>query len=535
MTFKNVKNIAIFSIVALIAVTSYGLSEAIAEESTGYKMVGDVQPVLTFTFREGVETYHFPVFEMGENLVDDSGVSFSVEGSITHAPLLHKAMDEAYKYRLSNAAFDYQFKYFDVDADFVKNGESVTTLDYNNCRINNYQVETLDSNDYESYSKEVGFAIVDKIDFVCSGVNMGNDAKITSNNRSLVDYGESGFVFANDMRTSVTFDFKDGMEKIEFPVFNLVSGFAESGSVVVAEFEVEGVLGNYPLLQKAIDNSRKVSGLGTASNPDFDALVEFTNGESVIRGLDFIDCRVSDAKITTQTDKEEGFTGKSGFVVVNQIGFTCAGIDPINTNYDKLKGDLPIWKTDYLYNEYVEPIQNTDKGLSTFTTITYPNGVETIEFSMFKQSNVLTVTESTGDFLRKATYPTIELRGIVGDYPMLYNLADKNLEIRSVTGTQLRNLVDIDIDIVTDSGEVIRGFNYQNCRITDYDISTAPNSEESYVKNKFALENIFDFECQGYSPNNPIYDAMFNTEKANTESSKDLRNTQKWAPGFFVE
>ena len=154
---------------------------------------------------------------------------------------------------------------------------------------------------------------------------------------------------------------------------------------------------------------------------------------------------------------------------------------------------------------------------------------------MFKQSNVLTVTESTGDFLRKATYPTIELRGIVGDYPMLYNLADKNLEIRSVTGTQYRNLVDIDIDIVTNNGEVIRGFNYQNCRITDYDISTAPNSEESYVKNKFALENIFDFECQGYSPNNPIYDAMFNTEKANTESSKDLRNTQKWAPGFFVE
>ena len=139
------------------------------------------------------------------------------------------------------------------------------------------------------------------------------------------------------MRTTVTFEFKDGMEKIEFPVFNLISGFAESGSIVVAEFEVEGVIGNHPLLQKAIDNSRKVAGVSSSSNVDFDALVEFTNGESVLRGLDFTDCRVSNAKITTLSDKEEGFVGKSGFVVVEQLGFTCSGIDPINMHYDKLK------------------------------------------------------------------------------------------------------------------------------------------------------------------------------------------------------
>ena len=31
-----------------------------------------------------------------------------------------------------------------------------------------------------------------------------------------------------DMKTSVTFSFNEGKEKIEFPVFNLVSGYAES-------------------------------------------------------------------------------------------------------------------------------------------------------------------------------------------------------------------------------------------------------------------------------------------------------------------
>ena len=196
MTYKNAKNIAIFSIVALLTVTSFGLSNVYAEESKGYKMIGDVTPVLTFAFRDGVETHEFPVFIMGENFVDDSGVSFSVEGTVTESPLLHKAMDEAYIYRYSNAAFDHQFKYFDVDADFVKNGESVISLDYSNCRVDDYQVETLDSNDYESYFKEIGFAIVDKIDFVCSGLNSANDStKITPG--TVIDHGESGFKFIN--------------------------------------------------------------------------------------------------------------------------------------------------------------------------------------------------------------------------------------------------------------------------------------------------------------------------------------------------
>ena len=118
MTYKKT-NIAIFSIVALFTVTSLGLSNAYAEESREYKMAGDVTPVLTFTFRDGIETHSFPVFNMGENFVSDSGVSFSVEGTVSNSPMLHKAMDEAYKYRFSNAAFDHQFKYFDVTADFL--------------------------------------------------------------------------------------------------------------------------------------------------------------------------------------------------------------------------------------------------------------------------------------------------------------------------------------------------------------------------------------------------------------------------------
>ena len=545
MTYKNAKNIAIFSIAAMFAVVSFGISNVYAEESEeGYNMIGDVTPVLTFTFRDGVETYEFPVFEMNENFADNSGVSFSVEGTVTDSPLLHAAMDEAYKYRFSNDAFDYQLKYFDVDVDFVKEDESIITLDYNNCRMDNYQVETLDSNDYESYFKEVGFAIVDKIDFVCSGLTSDNDYKITANS-SFTDFGDSGFKFANDMSTSITFSYENGAEKIYFPVFNIISGYEESSENVVAEFEVEGVLDYYPLLFNAIDKSRQVSGLSTSSNVDFDAQVEFANTESTLRGFDFTSCRISDARITTQTDKEEGFTGKSGFVVVLQSTFTCSGLDGMNVNYDNLRGDVPSWRTTHLTNSYAEPIQNTDGGLDAIATFTFADGNETIEFSMFKQSEVLSATENVDNengnksvaaekFTRKTTYPTIELRGIVGDYPMLYNHVDDTMKIQGVQGTSNLDLVDIDVDLVSD-GKVIRGFNYNNCRAIDYTVETETNKEESYVKNKFALENIFDFECQGYHPNNPAYDAMFNVEKANTQNSSDLRNTDQWGPGFTVQ
>ena len=546
MTNKNIRNIGLLSTFVILSSLAFGNTNVFAEESSGYKMVGDVIPVLTFTFRDGIETHEFPVFEMGENFVTNSGATFSVEGTVNNSPLLHKALDEAYKYRLvSGNSHEFQYKYFDVDVDFVKDTESIFTLDYNNCKIDNYQIETLDSNDYESYFKEVGFAIVDKIDFECSGVNYDNNIEVKSTTTSFTDYGESGFNFANDMRTSVTFSFDGGVETIEFPFFELVSGYKEESEIVTAEFRVEGILDYYPLLYKAIDDSRLVSGIGSGSNTDFEALVEFTNGETVLRGFDFRDCRVSNAEVTTQTDKEEGFTGKSGFAVVHRLAFACSGFEPINMYYDELEGDIPIWRISDLSNVYEEPIQNSDKGLKAVASFTYPTGVEIIEFTMFTQKNVLTSTEDVnierGDhpipdsFDRKTTYPTFELRGIVGDYPMLYNAVDENRKIHGVSGTQMRELFDVDINI-ENGDEIIRGFNYSNCRTMDYVVATEPNKEESYVKNKFALENIFDFECQGYHPNNPVYDAMFDEYvETTTLSTNDLISTDRWGPGFYVQ
>ncbi|NNL59052.1 MAG: hypothetical protein HKP31_06290 [Nitrosopumilus sp.] len=147
----------------------------------------------------------------------------------------------------------------------------------------------------------------------------------------------------------------------------------------------------------------------------------------------------------------------------------------------------------------------------------------------------MTSTVDTGspDVTDKPVAPTLELRGIVGDYPMLYNYVDKIRKVQGVSGTQFKDLANIDVKIISND-EVIRSFNYQKCMPTNYRVSTETNSEESYVKNSFAVESIFNFECQGYHPNNPVYDAMFDVKKANTESSKDLRNTDQWRDGFTV-
>ena len=535
MTCKNLTSFLALSAIITFSLTSLGTSNIFAEEERKYKMVGDVSPVLTFTFRDGIETYEFPVFKMGENFVSNSGVTFSVEGTVVNSPLLHKAMDDAYKYRLASGnGLEFQSKYFDVDVDFMKNNESVLVLDYNNCSIDNYHVETVDSNDYESYFKEVGFAIVDKIDFECSGVTFENNVKPMTTSTSFVDYGESEFKFANNMRTVVTFSFDGGMEKMEFPVFELESGYEESTQIVTSEFKLEGIVDYYQRLHEAIDNARLVSGNGYGKNTDFEALVEFTNGETTLRGFDFRDCRISEYEVVSKTDKEEGFTGKTGFAVTQEIGVQCSGFEPVNMYYDGLSNGKAVWKKYAITNVYEEPIKNTDKNLKAVATFDYSHGSESVEFTMFTQSKMISATESTEskEFDKKTTYPTFELQGVVGDYPMLYEFTDKNRKIHKVLGTQNKDLVDVTINLVY-GDDVIRSFDYSGCRTTDYEVSASPNNEESYVKNKFALVNIFDFECQGYSPINPMYDSMMtNYEKADTMSSLDLVSTDRWGPDF---
>ena len=553
----NTKDALMTTTLGLIAVIAIGtmtqLDNAFAETSNGYKMADGVEAIFTFTFKDGVEIHNFPVFKMGESIVDDAGVSFNVEGIIGESPHLHKALDEAYKYRMQTAAsFNYDYRYFDVDVSFVKDGNTITALDYHDCTIENYSVDTL-NDDYESYlSSKTGFAVVDIIDFECGGLNPHLTEESTtwktSSIRETTEYAHLDYKYASDVKTFVTFDFDTGIEKIEFPYFEITSGFGESTDAVAAQFSVEGVVAHYPLLFEAIDNARVLAGTTYASNTDFDALVEFTQDGEVLRALDYRDCTVESAKITTLLDKEEGFTGKSGFALVNDIDFQCSGLAPINDKYMELYGDAPIWKISTLSNEQPNHEFPTTGDVHAVATFTFANGQEVVDFPNFDQGNILGLRavdnndkfssgEGAGEkFVSRqfSSIPTFELAGIVGNTPLLYDTVDKNLKLQGNTGShQNLDLFSVDIDLVV-GGEVVRGFNYNECRVTDYVVQSQRDKEESYFKG-FALSNTFDFECQGYHPNNPIYDAMHEVDAGKNISSMDLRDTQDWDRGFYVQ
>ena len=525
MNTKNAIMTTTFSMVAILAIISItGLNNAFAEESSGYKMADDISAIFTFTFKDGVEIHEFPVFNMEDDFVANFGSpSFSVEGVVEDAPHLHKALDEAFKYK-QNSSYEWSYQLFEVDIDFIKNGEAIRTLSYHDCYVDDYRVKT-QTDAYESYlSSSSGFAIVDDIDFTCGGLNPINEvSNITwKTGYTTTEYEKTPYKFAEDVRTFITFEFDQGIEKVEFPYFELTSGFAEEDDNVVPGFLVEGTISEHPLLNNAIDNARKVSGFSSGSNIDFEATVEFTKGDQVLRTLEYKDCRVTSSEMLTRYDKEEGYTGKSGFAFVEEIGFECIGISTVNDSYDALDG-VGLWNSAKLENILPSNTFPLGTGPRAIATFTYDEGVEVIDFPIFDQSDVFAKSNSS-----------FELEGLVGDFPMLYKHVDDSLSLTSTTGANnFIDLFNIDVNLV-DGENIIRGFNYVDCRVTDYVVNTQRVSEESYFKG-FALSNTFDFECQGYHPNNPVYDAMFIDVKAKAMGSSDLKSTDKWEPGFSVK
>ena len=532
MTTKNILLTTTLSLFAILSIAMTTNFEAFAEEEekSGYNMAGDVKSIMTFTFRDGVEIIEFPFYSMTENFVSNTGTSFKVEGVMGNSPLFHHALDESYKYRLmiegANSSFEYDYRYFDVDVDFVKGTENIGSIGYYKCEITDYKVNTLESKDFESYFKSSsGFAIVDEVDFDCRGLNTNEDRHMNSYYGSDTDYTTepNAGSYADDVRSYLTLDFQMGTEKIEVQGFEINSAFAEDDNGNPT-FSIEYLLEKYPILGYEIDKARKISSLPTGYNHEFDVLVEFKNSEKTLRSLDYSTCEIDGAEILTRADKEEGFTGKSGFALVQTVDFTCAGLTPSFNEYREMAGTTPIWKTTTY--EMIHPAHsyNAGQGAVAMATFTYNNGIEVLGFPIFDQSNILDKSN-----------PTFTLEGIVGDFPMLYQRVDENFNIQSVSGSSYVENFDVDVELMYGE-ERVRGFNYSDCRVIDYDVGSDMNKEESYIKGQFALETTFDFECRGYTPNSPAYDALYETTTyAKTLNTNDLRSTDDWGPGFKVE
>ena len=524
--FSILASIAIFSV---ILITSQGMLEpvyaahAFDDFTAEYDFVAGIHNEVTFKFRNGIETVNFPVFSTTADIVENKGTSFLVEGVVGNTPHLHKALDDAYIYRmmtLSGAgAFDYEHRYFDVEVNVVQNEVVLKSFEYNNCEISSSSVTTL-TDDYESYlASNTGFAIVDNIEFQCSGVHINLDEQSSSTmthmKMELTDFGALPFPLAEDARTFLTFDFDHGAEKIESVIFTLTAGFDEDDNAG-ANFQIITAVLPHPLIDNAISKSQKMSGQHSSFNEDFNVSVEFVNPDTTLRGLDFNDCIVSGYDILTLRDKEEGYTGKRGFATAEILDVDCSGLTPVNPNYDTAKSS----------GTYVGHSYNMGTGPHVIATIDFDTGIEIINFPEFHQDNLIA----------KAN-PTFQLVGVPGDTPLLYNAVDEAKQSQSkITGvTSSKDLFDVNLTLV-DGDHTMRSYDYSKCRIVDYVIKTEHDLEESFYKG-FALTNEFHFECLGYAPVNAHYGEMFSVpQSSETESSKDYQTKQRsdWGPNFRV-
>jgi hypothetical protein len=482
----------------------------------GYLQAEDVSSNLTFTFRDGVETHEFPVFKTTADFAENKGTSFQVQGVIADTPHLHKALDEAYKYRTVKTSFDYNYKFFDINAVFASDDNSRKIFYYIDCQVEDYIIDTLTHTHRGYLSKDTGFAIVYTIDFDCAGVHskVTNQSDLTYRTEPGIvkDFGKLGYDHVDDIKTFVTFRFDNGIEKIEFPIFKTTSGFAEGDHG--AGFHVEGIVNKYPLLASAIDNARDNLDLPVGTNLDFNVIAAFVqetpDGEIPLRGIHYVDCNVNGSGIITYWDKEEPYATVGGFAVNQSLDFDCIQMIPLNPLYDK------SMKTNEQYHNYT--MASEVHAIAEFRF--HDNTVETIDFPIFKQHNVLS-----------KSFPEFQLEGMIGDSPLLYKQVDREIRFNEVTGiTPFDEPFDVDVNLQEDD-KTIRGFSYSDCRIIDYQVATQQGNEEGFFF-WFALDNTFEFECRGYHPYNPGYDELFETVKGDSISSLDLRDTDTWSYKF---
>lgn len=120
--------------------------------------------------------------------------------------------------------------------------------------------------------------------------------------------------------------------------------------------------------------------------------------------------------------------------------------------------------------------------------------------------------------------PSFKLEGVVNyDRAYLYEAADDTFGKIALPSQKYGQF---DVDVYLQNKDItLRHFSYVNCNVSKYEVETLFDKEEGWNSNKgFAIIDKFEFECNGYKPNNPVYDLMITNgyDVADTVSSLDL-------------
>jgi len=183
-------------------------------------------------------------------------------------------------------------------------------------------------------------------------------------------------------------------------------------------------------------------------------------------------------------------------------------------------------------------VENT----TTTALFEFRDGSELVPIQQFTQTGGYgTTTISSGTAKAKSqesseitgrSKPSFTMEKIVGGTPYLYEAADETQKYFVNSGFEYDyKFFDVTVYLAK-GGDVLRAFEYRDCQVTNYVVATKSDNEEGYTGKGFVLVDQFTFECKGYTPENPLFDKLSQTEQAKTTSSLDLKSTDQWAPGF---
>ena len=145
---------------------------------------------------------------------------------------------------------------------------------------------------------------------------------------------ENGYKYAEDTTITAQFNFENEKSVLHpFEVFEQMSGFELSD---VAEFQLEKVVGETPLLHEAADRAHKYSLNEQYYNGKFfDVDILIHQDANVLRHLEYNRCQITDYTVETLFDKEEAWMGK-GFVLLDKFEFSCKGYDPNSPAFEEM-------------------------------------------------------------------------------------------------------------------------------------------------------------------------------------------------------
>jgi hypothetical protein len=161
----------------------------------------------------------------------------------------------------------------------------------------------------------------------------------------------------------------------------------------------------------------------------------------------------------------------------------------------------------------------------------------------FEMSDHIFIVDNFKVFDQKAGYkgvdhsrnisPVVEVWGAPDPSHMgLYYASDLIHKV----GTQVNSGTSPEFDVLFEiyQGDIVlRAFDYNDCMITNYVFTTLHDGEETFSgKTQFVYADVFEMECSGYQPLNPLLNQYI--ERAKNTSSHEYKQDQRptWSAQF---